>query len=81
MDSVYFFVPRYPFYYFSGVLGKTDFVTNDFSHEWQLTVAGQPDQLLAKVDGALSDPFGIQTWKCGRCGENPLVRIKLNNVS
>jgi hypothetical protein len=83
MDTKYFFVPSYPRYYFSGVLGKTDFVSNDFSYEWQLTVAGESNQVQAKIEGALSDPFGIQTWKYGygQCGENPLVRIKLSNVS
>jgi hypothetical protein len=83
MDTKYFFVPAYPRYYLSGVLGRTDFKTNDFSYEWQLTVAGDSSQVLAKIEGALSDPFGIQTWKYGygQCGENPLVRIKLSNVS
>jgi hypothetical protein len=81
MDTKYFFVPAYPRYYFSGVLGKTDFVTNDYSYEWQLTVAGDSSQVLAKIEGALSDPFGIQTWNYSLCGENSMARIKMSNVS
>jgi len=85
MDTVYFFVPQNPGYYFSGVLGYTNIETTE-NCEWKVTNVRDSMNASAEMaghDGLGCYPFGIQTWshEFEGCSKNSSVQMKLSNVS